>query len=434
MFKEKILGIVLAGGAGKKLDHLTSDIRAQAAVPFGGKYRIIDFVLSNMFNSQIKKIYVLIQHKSISLLQHIDANWSSRFGTKDEFIRVTGPMPPYWQKGTADSVYQNLSRIKIERPDYVAVFAGDHVYRMDIGEMVDFHKEQKADLTICAMEAPAGADAERFGVIEKDDRDILVSFQEKPKNAKENAKRWISMGNYIFNKDLLIDILEEDARRDDGETKHDFGRDIIPALLKRKNLKICVYNFGSGKSAYWRDIESLDSYYSASMDLLGDDAKFDLTRRNWPLYSTNTDNLAPAKFCDGQSGETTTVRDSIVCDGSVIHSSRIEKSILSPSVYVDSGSSITGSILLNEVKVGKNCTIEKAVIDKRVTIPDNTVIRQGKISANAKHSKGDRAKHFFELFEELSGSATVTKEGVTVIPCYHDYQDRICSCDFGIDI
>ena len=420
MFKPNVMGVILAGGAGERLEELTSDVRAQPAVPFGGKYRIIDFIISSFFNSQIKKLYVLIQHKSLSLVDHIKINWANRFGSKDEYIRVTGPMPPHWQKGTADSVYQNLSRIKIENPDYVAIFGGDHVCNMNVSDVIDFHKNHKADLTICAMKYPIKDAVEKFGIIDFDKNKVMTHFEEKTKSPKpahgEKDYTWVSLGHYIFNKDLLVDSLEKDAKIADSESKHDFGRDIIPMIFKNKKAKICVYDIGECKYAYRYGIDSVDKYYSASMDFIAKSES--LCTAEWPIYSVNTDNLPPARFLKSEKGEETEVKDSIITDGCLLKGCEIENSILFPSVSVESDSEVKKSILFNDVKIGKKCYIENAIIDKRVSLPDGTVIKDGKI--NLPPLKGKAG----ELLKTVREKSFVTKSKIVVVPCYHDYRDK----------
>lgn len=418
MFKPNVMGIILAGGAGERLEELTSDVRAQPAVPFGGKYRIIDFIISSFFNSQIKKLYVLIQHKSLSLVDHIKINWSNRFGSKDEYIRVTGPMPPNWQKGTADSVYQNLSRIKIEDPDYVAIFGGDHVCNMNVADVIDFHRENDADLTICAMKYPIEDAVEKFGIIDFDKNKVMTHFEEKTKSPKpakgEKNYTWVSLGQYIFNKNLLITSLEEDAELSDDESMHDFGRNVIPRIFKNKKAKICIYDIGECKFSYRYGIDSIDKYYSASMDFISKSES--LCSAKWPIYSINTDNLPPARFL--KSDKETEVEDSIITDGCLLKGCSIEKSILFPSVSVDSSSKVKKSILFNDVKIGKKCHIENAIIDKRVSLPDGTIIKDGKITLPPMKGKAG------ELLKTISEKSFATKSKIVVIPCYHDYRDQ----------
>ncbi|MDQ7821366.1 MAG: sugar phosphate nucleotidyltransferase [Candidatus Eremiobacteraeota bacterium] len=441
--RNTVLAMIMAGGVGRKLEVLTSDVRAQSAVPFGGKYRLIDFALSNFFNSEIKKINVLIQHKSLSLVQHIEENWNYRFGSSDEFIRVLGPMPPHWQKGTADSVHQNISRIKIENPDMVAVFAGDHVYRMDIREMVKFHREKEAHLTICAIRFPLKKSTGRFGIIERDEKGRLVHFEEKSSRhipiKGDEDHMWISMGNYIFDREILIEALEHNSRLPDKDTKHDFGNDIIPMLMKKEGIRIFVYEFtglpgeggrSTGKPGYWRDIGNVDSYYEASMDLLEEKPLFDLYNPSWPLYSVNTDNLPPPRFYgDFNNGGNQQVTHSIVSDGCVLRGCHIHKSILFPGTEVNSGSELRESIVFDGVKIGKGCRIEKAIIDKCVVVPDGTVIKGGKVDipkGSAALGKGvkkageEEQQFILERFKGLVEKSHATASGIVAVPRYYE--------------
>jgi glucose-1-phosphate adenylyltransferase len=436
--RDSVLAMILAGGVGKKLEVLTSNVRAQSAIPFGGKYRLIDFALSNFFNSEIKKINVLIQHKSLSLVQHIEENWSHRFGSTEEFVRVLGPMPPHWQKGTADSVYQNMSRIRMENPTMVAVFAGDHVYRMDIREMMKFHREKGAHLTICANRYPIRHVAGRFGIIERGADGSLIHFEEKSSRhipiPGDEEHMWVSMGNYIFDREVLIDALERDSKEADHHSRHDFGNDIIPMLAKTEGMKIFVYEFtglpgakNSARPAYWRDIGSVDSYYDASMDLLQEKPLFDLYESRWPLYSINTDNLPPPRFYGSGNGELQQVAHSIVSDGCVMRGCRIEKSILFPGTEVREGSELRESIIFDGVRIGKKCIIEKAIIDKCANVPDYTVIRGGKaemsefpVGGKAKTRGAMVADPGRAIFEGLIKRSHATASGIFVVPRHYE--------------
>lgn len=421
MLKDNIMGIILAGGIGMKLERLTSDLRAQSAVPFGGKFRIIDFVLSGFFNSFIKKLYVLIQHKSISLSEHIQSNWAPRFGSKDEFIRVTGPVPPHWQKGSADSVYQILSRIKIERPDYLAVFGGDQICNFNVGDMVDFHKKNGADLTICAMKYPASKAAGRFGIAIPDSEGNLVSFSEKAENPETIKKdtTMISLGNYIFNREALLEAVSEDATIDDSESSHDFGRDVIPRMLKSGKYKICVFDIAKARHSYWHSVGTIDDYFDVSMQFLDVKKAAATMDPEWPVYSINTDNLPPVRFDEGNEGTFPMVKKSIISDGCVIRAEKIEKSALFPNVKIGSGTKIKKCILFNDVVVGSGCILENVISDKRVKIPSGTVIKNGKIERGKNFSESD-----VKLFEALKEKIHFTESGIAVIPCAHDYSDR----------
>jgi len=445
--RDSVLGMILAGGEGRKLEILTSNVRAQPAVPFGGKYRIIDFVLSNFFNSFVKKIYVLTQHKSYSLVQHIEENWNVRFGSKDEFIRILGPMPPHWQKGTADGIWQNVSRIKIENPDHVAVFAGDHVYRMDLRKMIDFHNEKEAHLTICAVRYPIDKAAGRFGILRRDADGRVVGFEEKPEKPEpipgDETRTWVSMGNYLFDRQVLLGALEYDSQLPDSQSCHDFGRDIIPRIIGTEGLKVYAFEFtdftgavekdGHPLPGYWRDMGSVESYYEACMDLVGERPIFDLYDKSWPIYSINTDNLPPPKFFAAPYGEEPSICFSILSDGCVLKGCRISNSILSPEVVVEPGSTVRNSIVLDNVKIGKNCLIDRAIIDKNVWVPDGTVIFSGKINLSKdltagrkKLKKGPEADYareherLMDIFVDLSSRAHTTESGIVVTPRYYE--------------
>ena len=450
--KERVLGMVMAGGEGRRLEILTSNVRAQPAVPFGGKYRIIDFVLSNFFNSHIKKIFVLIQHKSYSLVQHVEDNWVYRFGSQDEFVRILSPMPPHWHKGTADCIFQNQSRIRIQEPDTVAVFAGDHIYRMDMGTLIDFHRKKQAHLTICALRYPVKKAAGLFGILQLDEDGRVTGFEEKPEKPTtipgDEAHAWVSMGNYIFDSQVLIDAVNYDAELSDSESAHDFARDIIPRLIKTEGMKVYAHEFtdwrgkketgGHPKPGYWRDIGSIDSYYEASMDLVGKNPLFDLYDKSWPIYSINTDNLPPPKILDSPNEEPSRIAHSILSDGCILDGASITRSILSPEVEVEEGSVITHSILFDNVKIGKHCKIDKAIIDKNVVVPDHTVIAGGKITfsdtiPSGVHKKRkelgqpELSKKYLqehernvEILRELISSACNTPSGIMVIPRYYD--------------
>lgn len=422
MLKDNVMGIILAGGAGKRLEHLTSDVRTQSAVPFGGKFRIIDFVLSSFFNSLIKKLYVLIQHKSISLSEHIQSNWAPRFGSKDEYIRVVGPVPPHWQKGSADGVYQILSRIKIENPDYAAVFGGDQICSFDITDMLEFHKRNGADLTICAMKYPARKAAGRFGIAIPNSDGSLKSFDEKAENpvCVRKDTTMISLGNYIFNKDALIEAVEEDAAVSDSESSHDFGRDVIPRMLRSGKYRIFVFDVSRAKHAYWHSIGTVDDYFDVSMQFIDLRKSTSTYNPDWPVYSVNTDNLPPVRFDEGDDGELPAVRKSIVSDGCVIRAERIEQSALFPNVSIGSGTRIKKCVLFNDVRVGDGCVLEKVISDKRVVVPSGVIIKNGKIERSKDFNPDDEP-----LFKALVDKTHFTDSGIAVISCYHDYSDRM---------
>ena len=382
-YNRKVLSMVLAGGEGRRLYPLTKD-RAKPAVPIGGRYRIIDFVLSNFINSGLYKIKVLTQFKSSSLNDHLSRAYSlSR--TLDHFIdAVPAQMRsgPFWYRGTADAVYQNLNLIFDEEPEIVCVFGGDHVYKMDIRQMIDFHIEKNADVTVCAVSCPIGEASEQFGVIEVDNESRMIGFQEKPKNPREipgrPGKTLASMGNYIFKTEKMLEILEKDALRD---TSHDFGKTIIPGSFE--SYKVCVYDFYNNshpgmtepERAYWKDVGTIHSYWKVNMDLAYVSPTFNIYNERWPIRSYHPD-VPPAKFvfADKKHERMGIATDSLVAEGTIISGGTIDKSILFPKVRINSYSQVSESILMEGVDVGRYSKIRKTIIDKGVKIPPNTTI------------------------------------------------------------
>ncbi len=387
--RQKILAMILAGGEGTRLAPLTLQ-RAKPAVPFGGKYRIIDFVLSNFVNSGINSIFVLTQFRSQSLAEHIINGWNmSNPFVKEQFIV---PVPAQmqtkekrWYSGTADAIYQNLHLIEEVDPQMVAIFGGDHIYRMDIKQMTDFHEEKNAIASIAAIPVPI-EDAKQFGVIQVDEEWRIIGFQEKPENPTplpdDPTMALASMGNYIFNKDELCELLNNDCDMD--SSSHDFGKDILPPLVESGRL--FAYNFynnkipGSKKDVpYWKDVGTLKAYFEANMDLRNTEPLLDLYNPSWPIYNYHY-SLPPAKFVHNEpisaNGQSRVGRaiNSIVCDGCIISGSTINDSILFNSVHVHSYSSIDNSIILNDVEIGNNTHIRNTIIDKHVTIGDNIKI------------------------------------------------------------
>lgn len=440
---KKVLGIIMAGGEGRRLKSLTSDVRAKPAVPFGGKYRIIDFVLSNFFNSGIKQICVLTQHKSFSLVQHIETAWAKRLGSRTEFIRCLGPNPPSWYKGTADCVYQNIMQIYMTQPDYVAVFGGDHIYKMNVDSMVDFHTEKNADLTVCAIRFPIEL-ASSFGVIEVDENFRMVNFEEKPPNPKpipgDPKHALVSMGNYIFKRDVIIKALTEDAAMSDSETSHDFGKNIIPKLCKSSN--VYVYDFMSNRWSkneiketeigYWRDVGTVDSYFESSMDLTGVEPIFNLYDKSWPIYGIVTDSMPPAKFVFSGGDRSGQAVNSIVSDGCIISGGWVENSVMSPEVRVNSYSRITNCILFDNVDIGRHCILDKVIVDKNVKIPAGTVITPDNLwipdvpplDYDIKDVEKYKAEHTKKvaIFKKLLEGGHTTEKGVHVIPRHYEYE------------
>jgi glucose-1-phosphate adenylyltransferase len=447
MAENNVLGIIMAGGEGKRLEVLTSDIRAKPAVPFGGKYRIIDFVLTNFFHSGIKRIYVLIQHRSFSLVEHIENSWNRRFGSRDEFIRCIGPAPPVWYRGTADCVYQNISQVHLHNPEIVAVFGGDHIYKMNVEQMIDFHRAKGAHLTVCARKFPIEL-ARSFGVIQVDENYRMINFEEKPENPKpipgDSNHALVSMGNYVFNKDVLIDALISDARLCEGETSHDFGKDIIPRLSKAEGVNVFVYDFMENRWSdekvketeigYWRDVGTVDSYFESNLDLVGVQPVFNLYDRRWLIYGAVTDHLPPAKFVFSGGDRRGEAINSLVSDGCIISGGWVESSVLSPEVRINSFARVFESIVFDNVEIGRRCVLERVIVDKNVKVPAGTVIREGKIIIpDHVHFEYDildfeqykqEQEQRVAIFHRLVERAHVTSSGIVVIPRYYEHMEN----------
>ena len=377
------LVMILAGGEGKRLYPLTKD-RAKPAVPFGGRYRIIDFVLNNFINSGFFKIKVLTQYKSDSLNKHITRGWAL-----SPFLNQYVDLAPAqmrtgsdWYRGTADAIYQNVFHITDEDPDYVCIFGGDHIYKMDVSQMLDYHKEKNADLTISAIPIPI-EEAHEFGIIEVDDDWKLINFVEKPQTAPKSIPGnpnmcLASMGNYIFNKDSLLKALEEDEKIENSN--HDFGKNVIPMMLN-EGKRIYVYNFNDNafpgmsdrERGYWMDVGSIDAYWQANMDLLDYDPELNLYSQAWPLRTFNY-NYPPAKFIWEEGERVGMATNSMVSEGCIVSGAGLSRCVLSPKVKVNSFSQISESILMENVEIGRHSRIKKAIIDKKVIVPANTRI------------------------------------------------------------
>ncbi len=367
-----ILALVLAGGKGERLYPLTLE-RTKPSVPFGGKYRIVDFSLSNLVNSYIFSIYVLVQYKSQSLIEHIRTTWSTAGIPTDRFITVVPPQMrkeevKEWYRGTADSVFQNVNLIYDFKPRIVIILSGDHIYRMDLREMVNYHFQKKSDVTLSVI--PLKENAHQFGVVKVDREGKVVDFKEKPKRVEEGY--FISMGIYIFNTEVLIRVLEEDSKKN---TSHDFGKDIIPSLVRDK-VEIFAYDFSKNRipslkdyeaKFYWRDVGTIKSYWEANMDLLGEKPLLDLDNQDWPIYASNF-NCPPAYI------EKTHIQNSLVSEGSKVIGARIINSILGRGVRIERGTIVENSIIMDFTQIGKNCKIKSAIIDRFNTIEDKTFI------------------------------------------------------------
>jgi len=400
--KKKILTFVLAGGKGERLYPLTKD-RAKPAVHFGGIYRIIDFTLSNCINSGIRKIIVLTQYKSISLSRHLLRGWNFFRPELDEFMEIIPPqqrVSSTWYQGTADAMYQNIYTIELDKPDLVLILSGDHIYKMDYREMIRYHLENNSPVTIAAIETDI-EDASGFGILGVDEKNMIKEFQEKPKNPfhipGRPDKALASMGIYVFNTDVLVRVLSKDAKQD---TSHDFGKDIIPYLLS-KNEKIFAYPFvdkNKKQTLYWKDVGTLDSYYNANMDLIQVDPLFNLYDQEWPIR-TFMEQVPPAKTVFAQEykgGRLGIALDSVVSGGCIISGGKVQRSILSPNVRINSYCEVTDSILMHNVNVGRHAKIKKAIIDKSVVIPEGMCIGYN--------------------LEEDKKRFTVTENGIVVVP------------------
>ena len=403
---DNALVMILAGGEGRRLYPLTKD-RAKPAVPFGGRYRIIDFVINNFVNSGFYKIKVLTQYKSDSLNKHITRGWRL-----SPFLNQYIDLAPAqmrtgndWYRGTADAIYQNIFHIQDEDPDYVCVFGGDHIYKMDVSQMLDYHKNKGADLSIAAIPIPV-EEASEFGIMEVDENWRLTNFVEKPKTAPKtipgNPNMCLaSMGNYIFGKDVLLDALERDDKIE--ESSHDFGKNVIPMLL-HEGKKIYVYNFHDNSFAgmtesergYWRDVGSIDAYWQANMDLLEAKPELDIYSQDWPLRTFNH-NYPPAKFIWQEGDRVGMATNSMVSEGCIVSGGMLSHCVLSPKVRINSYSQVVDSILMENVDVGRYSKIHKAIIDKNVKIPPNTRIG-------------------YDYEEDIARGFLVSPGGVTVVP------------------
>jgi glucose-1-phosphate adenylyltransferase len=376
---KNVLAVVLAGGAGARLHPLTRH-RAKPAVPFGGVYRIIDFTLSNCVNSNLFRIQVLTQYKSQSLSRHLRLGWNSlmrgEFGEYIELIPPQRRVGDSWYQGTADAVYQNMYSIERENPREVLILSGDHVYKMDYHKMVRFHRKAGADLTVAVLETDT-EQASRFGVLEVDGDHGVIGFEEKPESPRHMPgtpdKSLASMGVYVFNTDVLNRELVADAAR--GGSSHDFGKDIIPSMISKSNVRAYNFRDENRKSAeYWRDIGTIDAYWEANMDLISVDPVFNLYDSEWQIR-TNHVQGPPAKFVFAEEGRRFGVAvDSIVSNGCIISGGMVRRSVLSPWVRINSYSLVQDSVLFDRVNIGRYARVRKAIIEKDVTIPPGAVI------------------------------------------------------------
>ncbi|MBS1190772.1 MAG: glucose-phosphate adenylyltransferase [Rhodocyclaceae bacterium] len=374
--------IILAGGRGSRLKQLT-DYRSKPAVPFAGKFRIIDFTLSNCVNSGIRRIGVATQYKAHSLIRHIQRGWSFLDGRFDEFIQLLPAQQQInetqWYQGTADAVYQNLHFLQRYDPEYVLVVAGDHIYKMDYGRMLAFHVREKADMTVGCVEVPL-ADAREFGVMEVDGEDRVVSFIEKsahpPSIPGQPDRALASMGIYIFNARFLFEELERDART--HGSSRDFGKDIIPHIVPRH--RVCAHRFGDScvgmtehDIPYWRDVGTIDAYWEANMELTKVTPELNLYDRDWPIW-TYQEQLPPAKFVFDDNERRGTAADSLVSGGCIISGASVRRSLLFSNVHVHSWSSVEDCVVLPHAVIGRRAMLKRCVVDKRCRIPEGLVV------------------------------------------------------------
>lgn len=379
----RTLAMILAGGAGTRLEPLTRE-RAKPAVPFGGRYRIIDFCLSNFANSGIFKLKVLTQYKSDSLNNHISRTWrmTAFLGHFCETVPAQMRTGGDWYKGSADAIYQNLNLITDEAPSHVFVFGADHVYQMDVQQMLDFHISRRADCTVAVLPVPI-AEGNQFGILDIAPDGQVQGFLEKPKNPPPMPGHpelcLASMGNYLFTTDTLMQAVIEDAKLENSS--HDFGKSILTALHQRS--RVFAYDFllndvpgqGHRERGYWRDVGTLDAYYQANMDLIEVEPIFNLYNTQWPI-TTASSSLPPAKFvfADEANDRVGQATDALVSEGCIISGGTVNRSVLSPRVRVNSWAQVTDSILMENVEIGRHSIIKRAIIDKNVTIPPGTKI------------------------------------------------------------
>ena len=377
---ENVLAILLAGVAGERLYPLTRDT-AKPAVPFGGAYRIIDFTLSNCINSDVRRIFMLTQYKSLELVRHVRDGWNILSAELGEYIEIIPPMKRLgeeWYQGTADAVFQNFQSIEVEAPDQTLILAGDQIYKMNYHEMLDWHRAQQADITIATIRV-SPAESPRFGVAEIDADYRVVGFDEKPQPADAVRSRFdpemvsASMGIYVFKTDVLLRALHDDAQ--DPDSSHDFGKDVIPRNLNK--ARVVAYDFrdiNAGKVRYWRDVGTLDAYYEANMDLVDVVPEFNLYDQRWPIR-TKVTQQPPAKFVFAQEGRRMGVAvDSIVSAGCIVSGGRVLHCILSPGVRVNSYCEVEYSILMPGVEIGRYSRIRRAIINTGMKVPDSSVI------------------------------------------------------------
>lgn len=374
----RVLGLVMAGGEGSRLRPLTRE-RSKPAVPFGGSYRIVDFVLSNLLNSGIYSIFVLVQYRSQSLIHHLREGWRLSTPHPDDFLTVVPPqmrLGKSWYRGTADAVYQNFNLISDYRPDLIAVFGADHVYRMNIGHMIHFHRKKSASLSVAMLPVPR-EEAREFGVAAAAPDDTVVEWLEKPADPPAMPDRpdsaYASMGNYVFRTDALVDVLRDVA--EEG-LEPDFGKTIVPRMVEDPRHRVCAYDFHRNLVAgvkpyeehgYWRDVGTIETYWAAHMDLLGREPRFDLNNRLWPVHSQAYHRPSP-RILGGS------VEDASLGVGSVIETARIVRSVIGRDTVVEPGAEIVDSIVMDHCRVGRGSRIHRAIVDRYNELPPESEI------------------------------------------------------------
>ncbi len=385
------LALILAGGQGSRLHELTN-WRAKPALYFGGKFRIIDFPLSNCINSGIRRVGVMTQYKAHSLIRHLVNGWSRFQAGSREFVEIlpaSQRVGGEWYRGTADAVYQNIDIIRTHNPRFVLILAGDHIYKMDYGPFLAEHVEKLADMTVCCLEVPIEEAAGTFGVMTVDEDGRIIAFDEKPENPAPIPGRddvcLASMGNYVFNTGFLFEQLIRDA--DTPGTKHDFGGNIIPSIIQ--DYRVFAYPFRhamTGEQAYWRDVGTLDAFWEANMELVGVSPQLNLYDHEWPIH-THQAQLPPAKFVFDEPDRRGVAIDSMVSGGCVISGAKIKDSLIFSDCRVRSHSEVTASVILPETRIGRNCRIYRTIIDRGAVIATGSVIGE---DADADRERGFR--------------------------------------------
>ncbi|WP_196157607.1 glucose-1-phosphate adenylyltransferase [Reinekea sp. G2M2-21] len=372
------LALVLAGGRGSRLKELT-DWRAKPALYFGGKYRIIDFPLSNCINSGIRRVGVLTQYKAHSLVRHLVSGWSHFKKELGEYVEILPASQRYsedWYLGTADAIYQNLDIIRAEQPKYVLILSGDHIYKMDYGAMLVAHVESGAQMTVSCLEVPIEEAAGAFGVMKVDENNRIIGFEEKPEHPSpipgQEDLTLASMGNYIFNTEFLFEQLQKNAQTEG--TSHDFGNDIIPKIVDDHHVHAYPFrDLNTGERAYWRDVGTLDSFWEANMELVSTTPALDIYDPEWPVWTYQAQ-LPPAKFVFNEDDRRGMAVDSMVSGGCIISGAHINRSLLFSEVFLHSYTHIDSTVILPKVTVGRHCKIKNAIIDRGCHVPDNTTI------------------------------------------------------------